>query len=74
MMTTSDSDTTSRRTWQNVNSKRILQRIQNGQEGKKHLKKDTSNFKLPYLLGNNLSAPICFVPSVFGEKFPTAEF
>jgi hypothetical protein len=40
-------------------------------------KKDTSNFKLPYLCGNNLPAPIAafvFVPSVFGEKFPTAEF
>jgi hypothetical protein len=53
-------DTTSRRTWQNVNSKRRLQRIQNGQEGKRHQKYDTSNFKLPYLCGNNLSAPSCF--------------
>ncbi len=92
MMATSG--TTSRRTWQNVNSKRRLQRIQNGQEGKRHQKKvkawwhaatlfslfyihssthtfnrlirrigwsfDTSNFKLPYLCGNNLSAPSCF--------------
>jgi hypothetical protein len=31
-------DTTGRRTWQNVNSKRRLQRIQNLQEGKRHYK------------------------------------
>jgi hypothetical protein len=37
-----------------------LQRIQNVQEGKRHQKKETSAF--------------VFVPSVFGEKFPTAEF
>jgi hypothetical protein len=68
--------TTSRRTWQNVKSKRRLQRIQNGQEGKRQQKKDTSHFKLPYLCGKNLLAPSCFlfVPSVFGERFPTAEF
>jgi hypothetical protein len=41
---------TSRHTWQIVNSKRRLQRIQNLQEGKRHNK------------------------TVFGEKFPTAEF
>jgi hypothetical protein len=28
-----------RQTWQNLNSKRILQRIQNVQEGKRHQKK-----------------------------------
>jgi hypothetical protein len=33
---------TSRQTWQNVNSKRRLQRIQNIQERKKHQKKETS--------------------------------
>jgi hypothetical protein len=42
MMTTSD--TPSRKTLQNVNSKRRLQRIQNVQEGKRHYKKDTSKF------------------------------
>jgi hypothetical protein len=30
---------TGRQTWQNVNSKRRLQRIQNVQEGKRHNKK-----------------------------------
>jgi hypothetical protein len=44
-----------------VNSKRRLQRIQNIQEGKRHQKK------------RHLAAFV-FVPSVFGEKFPTAEF
>jgi hypothetical protein len=52
---------TSRQTWQNVKSKRRLQRIQNVQEGKRHKKK------------RHLAAFV-FVPSVFGEKFPTAEF
>jgi hypothetical protein len=33
---------TGRQTWQNVNSKRRLQRIQNSQEGKRHQKKETS--------------------------------
>jgi hypothetical protein len=47
------------KTWQNVNSKRRLQIIQNLQEGKRHQKKEISS---------------CFVPSVFGEKFPTAQF
>jgi hypothetical protein len=47
---------TSRQTRQNINSKRRLQRIQNVQEGKRHL------------------AAFVFVPSVFGEKFSTAEF
>ncbi len=37
-------DTTGRRTWQSVNSKRRLQRIQILQEGKRHFKKDTSKF------------------------------
>jgi hypothetical protein len=52
---------TGRQTWQNVNSKRRLQRIQNAQEGKRHQKK------------MHLAAFV-FVPSVFGWKFPTAEF
>jgi hypothetical protein len=34
---------TSRQTWQNVNSKKRLQRIQNVHEGKKHQKKETSS-------------------------------
>ncbi len=34
---------TSRQTWQNVNSKRRLQRIQNVQEGKRHKKKEISS-------------------------------
>ncbi len=52
---------TGRQTWQNVNSKRRMQRIQNVQEGKDIRKK------------KHLAA--CeFVPSVFGENFPTAEF
>jgi hypothetical protein len=53
---------TSRQTWKNVNNKRRLQRIQNVQEGKRHQKKETC------------IAAFIFVPSVFGEKFPTAEF
>jgi hypothetical protein len=52
---------TSRQTWQDVNSKRRLQRIQNVQEGKRHQKK------------RHLAAFV-FILSVFGEKFPTAEF
>jgi hypothetical protein len=35
---------TGRQTWQNVNSKRRLQRIQNVQEGKRHQKKETPKF------------------------------
>jgi hypothetical protein len=46
---------TSRQTWQNVNSKRRLQRIQNVQKGKRHQKK------------KHLAAFV-FVPSVFGES------
>jgi hypothetical protein len=34
---------TGRQTWQNVNSKRRLQRIQNVQAGKRHQKKETSS-------------------------------
>jgi len=48
---------TSRQTWQNVNSQRILQRIQNVQEEKRHQKK------------RHLAAFV-FIPSEFGEKFP----
>jgi hypothetical protein len=51
----------------------ILSNIQNVQEGKRHKKKRHQIFKLPNLCGNHLSAFI-FVPSVFGRKFPTAEF
>ncbi len=39
--------------------------------------KDTSNFKLPNLCGNQFFqhlAAFVFDPSVFGEKFSTAEF
>jgi hypothetical protein len=50
---------TGRQTWQNVSSKRRLQRIQNGRE-------KTSE--------KNHLAAFVFVPSVFGEQFPTAEF
>jgi hypothetical protein len=46
--------------WQNVYNKRRLQIIPNVQEGKRHQKKI-------YL------AAFVFVPSVFWEKFPTAE-
>jgi hypothetical protein len=52
---------TSRQTWQNVSSRRRLQRIQNVHEGKRNQKK------------RHLAAFV-FVPSVFGEKFPTAEY
>jgi hypothetical protein len=52
MMATSD--TTSRRTWQNVNSKRRLQRIQNVQEGKDIRRKRHKIYKLPNLCGNQL--------------------
>jgi hypothetical protein len=52
---------TGRQTWQNVNSKRRLQTIKKVQEGKRHHKK------------RHLIASV-FVPSAFGEKFPTAEF
>jgi hypothetical protein len=52
---------TSRQTWQNVNSKIRLHRIQNVQEGKRHQKKETSSC-------------FCLCSFCFGEKFPTAEF
>jgi hypothetical protein len=53
---------TGRQSWQNVNSKRRLQIIiQNVQEGKRHQKK-------------RLLVAFVFVTSVFGEKFPTAEY
>jgi hypothetical protein len=52
---------TSKQIWQNVNSKRRLQRIQNVQEGKRHKKKETSSC-------------FCIFSSVFGDKFPPAEF
>jgi hypothetical protein len=52
---------TGSQTWQNGNSKRRLQIIENVQEGKRHQKK------------RHLAAFV-FVPSVFGEKLPTAEF
>jgi hypothetical protein len=48
---------TGRQTWQNVNSKSRLQRIQNVQEGKRHQKK-------------RYIAAFVFFPSAFGEKFP----
>jgi hypothetical protein len=54
---------TSREICQNVNSKRRLHRIKNVQEGKRHQKKETSS-----------CFTVVLVPSVFGEKFPTAEF
>jgi hypothetical protein len=52
---------TSRQTWQNVNSKRRLQKIPNVREGKRHQKK-------------RHLASFVFVLSVVGEKFSTAEF
>jgi hypothetical protein len=52
---------TGKQTWQKVNSKKVLQKIQNVQEGKRHRKK------------RHIAAFI-FVPSVFGKKFPAAEF
>ncbi len=55
---------TGRQTWQNVNSKKRLQKTQNVQEGKSNQKKETSIFLAAFV----------FVPSVFEEKFPTAEF
>jgi hypothetical protein len=51
---------TGRQSWQNLISKRSLQRIQNAQEGKGHQKKETS------------IAAFVFVPCVSVEKFPTA--
>jgi hypothetical protein len=52
---------TSRQTWQNVKSKRRLQKIQNVQEGKRHYKK---RHLVSFVL----------VPSDFSEKFPTTDF
>jgi hypothetical protein len=52
---------TGRQTWENVISKRRLQRI------KMHRKRKNIRKK------RHLAAFV-FVPSVFGEKFPTAEF
>jgi hypothetical protein len=42
---------TGRQTWQNVNSKRRLQRIQNVQDGKIHQKKETSSCVCLLFLG-----------------------
>jgi hypothetical protein len=56
------SDTTSRQTCQNVNSKRRLQRIQNVQEGKRHQKNRDIKF-LSFQIYQHLSAFV-FVPSV----------
>jgi hypothetical protein len=67
-----------KRTWQNVNSKRRWQRIQNVQEGKRHQKNQKRDIK--FLSFKNFKptyqhlAAFFFVPSVFGEKFTTAEF
>jgi hypothetical protein len=52
---------TSRQTWQNLKQEKVLQKIQNVQEGKRHKKMRSL-------------AAFVFVPFVFGEKFPTAEF
>jgi uncharacterized membrane protein len=49
-----------RRMWQNVNSKRKWQRIQNVQEGKRDQKKDTSNLSFQICVVTNLAAPSCF--------------
>jgi hypothetical protein len=67
-------DTTSRRTWQNVNSRRRL-RIQNGQEGKRHKKKihHVLSFHICVATTCQHLAAFVFVPSDFCEKFPTAE-
>jgi hypothetical protein len=46
----------SRQTWQNLISKRRLQRIQKVQEGKSHQKKETSSC-------------FCLFPLVFGRSF-----
>jgi hypothetical protein len=46
-------------------------------KGKDILKKIHKTFKLLNLCGNQLISPLAafvFVPSVFREKFPTAEF
>jgi hypothetical protein len=61
---------TNRQSWQNVNSKRRLQRIQIGQDGKRHQKKETSSCFLSIYC---TLAAFVFVPSVYGEKFPTTE-
>jgi hypothetical protein len=52
---------TGRQTWQNVNIKRRCKEFKMYRKGKRHQKK------------RHLAAFV-FVPSVFGEKFPTAEF
>ncbi len=46
-------------------------------KGKDIIKKRHQIFKIPNLCGNQTNeqqAAFVFVPSVFGEKFPTAEF
>jgi hypothetical protein len=52
---------TSRQTWQNVNSREYCKEFKMYRRGKDIRKK------------RHLTA-LVFVPSVFGEKFPTAEF
>jgi hypothetical protein len=53
-----------------------LHNIPNGQEGKRHKKKRDIKFltfQICVVTYQHLTAFV-FVPSVFGEKFPTAEF
>jgi hypothetical protein len=58
MMATSDK--ASKQTWQNVNSKRRLQRIKNVQEGKRHQKKRDIKFvSFQICVVANLSASSC---------------
>jgi hypothetical protein len=65
---------TSRQTWQNVNSKRRLQNIQNVEEGKRHQEKETSSrfflcssyfwgevFNSHFLLGNRKKIAKCLM-------------
>jgi hypothetical protein len=51
---------TGRQTWQNVNSKRRCKEFKMYRKGKDIKKRHLAAF--------------VFVPTVFGEKFPTAEF
>jgi hypothetical protein len=69
------SDTKSRRTWQNPNSKRSATNSKCTEKEKTFEKKIHQIFKLLNLFGNQLISPaFALFPSVFREKFPTAEF
>jgi hypothetical protein len=69
-------DTTSRRTWQNVRVREDCKEFKMDRKGKDNRKKihHILSFYICVVTTYQHLAAFLFVPSVFGEKFPTAEF